>query len=427
MFSRAGARRLVLILLGSCCPIGVVAPQAVAQRVEEDVVVTCVANDHEIFDDLIAYQLRDSSEAANQHLVARRLEPAPPIDDIREDTVFAGPALDLDSGLAPISRSGNGPEPGFDINHGVEIVYTKESETGQLFVARCANSCVDVDDACWDCRVFANADAEENRWKPGATRATLQAAKVAYHYSPGTPDTDVRVAWRELEDADLDHEHLINDPNVAAVGAWARIGNRDFLLVYGPPDADQQVAIYALTPPFAGRRLQVITSGPGSRSEAAFRVDPTTGRPTVLAINTIGSANVMEVYQRIGTAWIHLYDFDAASVGETDPELAYIQSPEPFVSANRLWVAFVTSDTDEYATTTKGNIRIARLERNGPPTLYRALNDETVVRKRIEPEIHYTSNDGPVVFYTQRAEVADEEGCNLGDSMLRRARTRLPL
>jgi hypothetical protein len=171
--------------------------------------------------------------------------------------------------------------------------------------------------------------------------------------------------------------------------------------------------------------VQVITSGPGSRSGAIYSLDPVTRRPTMFAVNTVGAANVMEVYQRIGSTWTHLYDFDAASVGETNPELAYVQSPEPFVSAGRLYLAFVTSDTDDFSTTLKGNIRIARIDATGPPTFYRALSDETLERKRTEPEIHYTANDGPVVFYSQKAAVAGEDGCNLGDNTLRRARTLL--
>ena len=426
MSPRSGSLQLALALFCSCWAHGFGVSDARAQRARQDVVVTCSANDHEIYGDLIEYQVRFDSEAANQHLIARRLVPAPPIDDIREETVFAGPALDLDSGLAPISRSSNGPEPGFDIEHGVEIVYTKESETGQLYPARCANSCVNLDDACWDCQDFPNPDGAQNRWEPSATRETLQAAKVRYYRSPGPPETDARVVWRELEDPDLAHEHVIGDASVVSAGPWVRIGNRDFLMaLYGPPEAERQVVLFAVTPTFPGPRMQTVTSGPGTRTEAAFRVDPATGRPTVIAVNTIGSANVVEVYQRIGSVWTHLYDFDAASVGETNPELPYVQSPEPFVSANRLYIAFVTSDTNTFSTITKGNIRVARIRAGGPPTNSSVLNDETLERKRLEPEIHYSSNDGPIVFYMQRAEVAGEEGCDLGDNMLRRARTRL--
>jgi hypothetical protein len=116
----------------------------------------------------------------------------------------------------------------------------------------------------------------------------------------------------------------------------------------------------------------VITSGPGSRDAAIYRTDPATGRPTIFTVNAVGAANVMEVYQRIGNAWTHLYDFDAASVGETDPGKPYVQSPEPFVSAGRLYVAFVTSDTPDFSTTLKGNIRITRIDATGPPTFSRA-------------------------------------------------------
>jgi hypothetical protein len=391
-----------------------------------DVTVTCPANDHEIYGNVMAYQVRLSAEAANQHLIVRRLEPAPPIDDIREDTVFAGPKLGLDSGLPPLSQSSNGPEPAVDVQQGIEFVYTKESATGHWFLARWANDCVDLADDCWAYREFPNANGAENRWGPFATLASLQAAKVAYYRTPGPRDANKRLAWRELEDGDLAHERIIADPEVTFLGPWARIGNRDFMLALkGPPDGDQQVILYAVTPPFHGSRLQVITSGPGSRDAAIYRTDPATGRPTIFTVNAVGVANVMEVYQRIGNAWTHLYDFDAASVGETDPGKPYVQSPEPFVSAGRLYVAFVTSDTPDFSTTLKGNIRIARIDATGPPTFYRVLSDETLDRKRTEPEIHYPTNDAPVVFYSQKVAVDGEDGCNLGDNMLRRARTGL--
>jgi hypothetical protein len=118
-----------------------------------------------------------------------------------------------------------------------------------------------------------------------------------------------------------------------------------------------------------------------------------------------------------------MYDFDAADAGETNPNLRFVQSPEFYTWRNRLYFAFLTSDTDSFSTTTRGNLRVTRVESSGPPTYFRLLNDESIERKRTEPEIHYPANDAPVVFYTLRTEVAGEDGCNANNNTLRRART----
>ena len=103
-----------------------------------------------------------------------------------------------------------------------------------------------------------------------------------------------------------------------------------------------------------------------------------------------------------------------------------MQSPEPFVYRGRLYVAFVTSDTGDFASLTRGNIRITRLDPGGaPPTFFKLLDDDTIERKRLEPEIHFPTNDSPVVYFMQRATAQGEDGCAPNSVMLRRARTGL--
>jgi hypothetical protein len=62
----------------------------------------------------------------------------------------------------------------------------------------------------------------------------------------------------------------------------------------------------------------------------------------------------------------------------------------------------------------------------GQLQFYDALSDEATERKRIEPEVHYPTNDSPVIYYTQKAANPNgqsEFGCTNGSNMLRRART----
>jgi hypothetical protein len=423
MMSASGALQPGFLSRFCCLAACLLAPAA--SGAVQDARVLCNANDHEILWNALVYQLPVTTEAANQHAFVRRLVPNPPLDDIREQTVFDGPAHDFGGGLPPLSQSSNGPELGFDAAHGVEVVYTLEdTATNEWSIARQANYCLRLEESCWSFLEIPNTNPDENRWKPFVTASLSTRAKIVYFRTPGPRDVDVRVAWRDLEDPDPAHEHVIDDPNVTGFGRWAEIGGQPFLVViYGPLDAENQVALYDVTPPYRQPPLQIVTSGPGIRSEAAATVDPASGRPTVVTANTIGDANVLEVYQRIDGVWTHLYDFDAAQAGETNPSLAFVQSAEFFSWRNRLYFAFLTSDTDSFATTTRGNLRITRVEPEGPPTYFKVLNDESIQRKRTEPEIHFPSNDAPVVFYTLRTEVPGEDGCNANNNTLRRART----
>ena len=414
--------RSSLLLRIACCACTVLAPAA--QAAVQDAPVLCNANDHEIYSNTLTYQLPVATEAANQHAFVRKLVPNPPLDDIREETVFDGPATDFGGGLPPLSQSSNGPEVGFDVNQGQEIVYTLEDPvTHDWYLARQANACYRQDESCWSFLAIPNTNPGENRWHPFITQTRTQA-KIVYYKTPGPRDVDVRVAWRNLEDPDPSHERVINDANVTAFGRWARFDNQPFLVVlYGPTDADNQAAVYDVTPPYLEPPLKIVTSGSGIRTEATVAVDPASGRPTLVASTEFGDTNVFEVYQRVAGVWTHMYDFDAAQAGETNPNLAFVQSPEFFTWRNRLYFAFITSDTDSFSTTTRGNVRVTRVESNGPPSYFRLLNDEAIERKRTEPEIHYPTNDAPVVFYTLRTEVNGEDGCNAYNNTLRRART----
>jgi hypothetical protein len=427
--SGSALRASTLLLLCAVSAIGPAAAAGSNRTSVNDVRILCNALDHEIFGDLMTYQLvvRDSG-VPDQHAFVRRLAPAPPLNDIREDTVFAGPAVDLGGGLARIEDSANGPEFGLGSADGTQVVYTSQDPlTHNLYIGRSANSCPDLGDGCWVSMPFANVTPEENRWHTSATLDTVAPAKIVYTYSPGPRDTDVHIAYRDLEDPDLSHEHVINDPKAVDFSHWVLVNGEYFIMLqYGPEGGDQQAALYDVTPPYQRPRVKVMTSGPGVRTEGWVRFDPASGRYTLITVNQVGGISVMEIYQRIAGVWTHLYDINAAEAGETNPELAFLQSPEPFVYRGRLYVAFVTSDTGDFATLTRGNIRITRLDPGSvPPTFFKLLNDDSVERKRLEPEIHFPTNDSPVVYYMQRAAAESGDGCAPNSVTLRRARTGL--
>jgi hypothetical protein len=194
-----------------------------------DVTVKCNANDAEILGNVITWQFPVPIAAESQHVFVQRLVPDPPIIDINPTTVFDGPPIDLDSGLPPLSQSFNGPEFGFDTGHGIEVVYTKETDPNHWFVARQANYCLPQlpeCPTCWSELEFPNpAPASDNRWGPFSTES-VTAAKVVYFKDEVIPRDPIerRLAWRNLEGPDLT-EHVIDDPSATflAVGCGSTV------------------------------------------------------------------------------------------------------------------------------------------------------------------------------------------------------------
>jgi hypothetical protein len=222
---------------------------------------------------------------------------------------------------------------------------------------------------------------------------------------------------------------VLDDPNATFFGQWKRIDNEDIILTLYADGANRQIALWDATPfPIGTPPVAVITSGPGRRQDPALWFDPATSRYSLVTLRAPveGGPNVAEVWQRIAGVWTYLYEFDAGDAGETMSGFDYLQSPEPFVYQNLSYFAFLTSNAADFLDPNgKGNIRITRVDARGPPSYFKRLNESLELRKRIEAEIHYPTNDSPVAFYTQKAEGDDGalQGCNPGDNMLRRART----
>jgi hypothetical protein len=145
--------------------------------------------------------------------------------------VFDGVQQALDDDLPPLGDSRNGPELGFDAAHGIEVVYTKEIDSSHWFIARQSNSCF---------------QAFENCWGPFATPSLQQPAKVVYLRDLDLPprDGNRRLVWRDLEDPDLSHEQVLDDPNATQFGQWVRIDNEDLILTqYDLADGSRQIAL----------------------------------------------------------------------------------------------------------------------------------------------------------------------------------------
>jgi hypothetical protein len=242
--------------------------------------------------------------------------------------------------------------------------------------------------------------------------------------------TGRRLAWRQLE-SQPQQENLIDDANATGFGQWKRIDNVDVILTLYDEGANRQVALYALdgTPAF-----EVITSGTGTRLGPALWLDPATGRYTLVVLRDVGGqppSNVAEIWQRNPQTlnWVKLYEFDAADVGETDSELVWLQSMEPFIYQGVSYLVFQTSSSNNFLAEQVSHVRIMRVDEESPTYFKRVSQiEEGEERKRTESEVHHPTNDSPAIFYTQEAVGQDDggAGCSAGDNMLRRARTGVP-
>jgi hypothetical protein len=198
-----------------------------------------------------------------------------------------------------------------------------------------------------------------------------------------------------------------------------RIGNKDYIVsTYGPDTGndDVDVVLYDPTDPTL-TPINLTADRPGRRGDAWIDFDEaagTSGRYTLVDVRTDNfdpPKTFVEVWQRTQTdpdRWERQYEFTAATAG--DAVNPYVQSPELFRFGNHLYIVFVTSDTRDFVTTNRGNIRITRIEADDPDPSdnhYRLLTTEENIVKRTEPEIHYLFNGIPVAFYSEGADPGD--------------------
>jgi hypothetical protein len=271
---------------------------------------------------------------------------------------------------------------------------------------------------------ITNIPAGSNRWNPFVTQNADASATVVYFRTPAARDAQRRLAIRTLE-ATLATETVINDPNAfSGTHRWARIDNKDYIVTtYGQGSGtdDVDIVLYnvtdtSLTP------INITATRSGRRGDGWIGFDPaagTSGRYTLVDVrtNALDATEVfVEVWQRTSTppapdVWEFQYEFDAAQAGDSGNP--YVQSPELFNFGNHLYVAFVTADQANFVTSTRGTVRITRIEAGDSDPSdnhYRLLTTAENLVKRTEPEIHYVgSNHLPVVFYAQEAGVGDED------------------
>jgi hypothetical protein len=400
----------------------------------DDRLVQCRAVDPEISSHLLAYQL-------GNRLYVQRLAAAPGV----AGPFLRGGPLRVDSGLPSAGQTYNGPEIGLDATLGFEVVYTKQDAERRWYLARAAYGCEPRwSDACfvrasWEIRDFPNLAAFDHRWRPYASADASHAAWVAYLRGtdlsppPHPASADRQLAWRLLEEENS-QETVAAGADALYTGIWVDIdGQPRIVTPVGPLGADLQVALIDLSGPAPA--ITPITSGSGLRTEPVIWFDPASASYLLAYLwregNTAAS-NEMRFHRRDGATGLWPADpflaFTARDAeGDPGTTREWLLSLEPFVDAGTgtSYLAFSTGDERAFGSVTDGNVWYVQVDATGPgQPAFRRVNDTTHLTKRMEPEIHYPRNDGPVIYFTQIATAGDAE-CTPGEPTLRRARTGL--
>jgi hypothetical protein len=400
---------------------------AQAQAEPREDFMLCNVYDHEIFEDVLAYQVpidETNIETSLGELFIARVRPVPnpATPPYTAESVFREAPFQKDTDLPPLLQSLNGPEIGFDETVGFEVAYTKVGTGDNWYHARLANDCVIQMPGCWLQKDFVNAPSGSNRWNPFVTQNADGAATAVYFRTPGSRDAQRRLALRPLEES-LAEEVVISDPNAfSGTHRWARIDSKDYIVTtygQGTGTDDVDIVLYdsmdtSFTP------INITATRAGKRGDGWIGFDPApppSGRYTLVDVKTDiqDSTKVsIEVWQQTApNAWTFQYEFNAATAGDSGNP--YVQSPELFSFGNHLYIAFVTSDQANFVSSTRGTVRITRIEADDSDPSdnhYRLLTTAENLVKRTEPEVHYVGNGGthiPVIFYTQEAGVGDED------------------
>ena len=318
---------------------------------------------------------------------------------------------------------------------------------GDWYFARQNNNTPNLNPGFWFEQDFSNIAPYQNRWGPFLTQNIdvdpPQAAKVVYFATPGARNPATRLKAFGVLESGLSGETAIpGGANANGWGHWVRIDEKDFIIstLVDGQTGDVDVVLYDVADPNL-TPINLTSDRPGVRGDTSIEWDgsaPGGGRYTLVSVraDAITGKSFVEVYQRTSpTSWVFQYEFDAHTADDSVPSNFHVQSPELFTYLDHLYIAFVTSNTPDFISATRGDIIITRIEAedsNPADNHYRRLNiaDGAVpTRKRTEPEIHYMDTTQPVVFYSQ---LSDPQGtdphCNPPDypvpvNKLMRART----
>jgi hypothetical protein len=298
----------------------------------------------------------------------------------------------LDTRLAAISETGNGPEWAYG-SDGTYVVYTKRARGGWYLAAAREDRF-----GGWSTRLLYPA---VDRFRPiGTPPSNTQPARVVYIRD--SSDTKGTVAWREINDRSTERQARI----AAQGGRW--VENERAFVGFEVIDGVAQAVLVAID----GFKRTQLTFDADNKTAAIMWLAPEYGE---LLLMTLLNTTQIGIYRQVGGQWTRLYTF---AVPSAKP---FMSSPEPFVSGGRSYVSLVAASqlqgNPPFLNTPVGptEIWVAGIDPANP--FFRRVDDPAHNALRMDPEAFDTTN-GTVVYYS--------EVNALGRRVLRRAATGLP-
>ena len=284
----------------------------------------------------------------------------------------------VDSGLANLVATGNGPEFGYGADE-TSICYTRLI-AGAPYLAVARQDQV----GNWIPGIQENAN---DRYRPLCTKqGTPDTARMVYVNA--SDSLQKSVSWRTIDDAGSERTFTtIGD----AGGQWAD-GERAFV---SPADVDGFRQLFWVDID-TGDVTQITFDNTDKHNVVMWRAPEYND---LLLSATIDYAEV-GIYRRIGGIWQRIYTFTLPS------ELPLLNSPEPFVHNGRSYIAVVAAQALVGASRSSSptalprgssELWIANIDAADP--FFRRI-DNTTQARRVEPEPFMLAT-GPAVYFTQ--------------------------
>ena len=308
------------------------------------------------------------------------------VADLDVDTVALTPTNGkgtlLDTNLAPLTSTLNGPEWAFGVA-GSWIVYTNQSTYGYNIGAARQNKSGE-----W---IVGNLKTSLLRSAPLGTPNTNTdtAAKTTY-YRYNRQNSDHYLAWRNVNDPTT--EGVFAD-KTATSARW--VENLPLLVFPAMRDGFKQVILYDT------ENLQPtqLTFDPTDKYLPFIWMAPEYGE--LLMMVMIDKTDI-GIYHQVGSAWDLIYQYKLPT---TKP---FMHSPEPFVYNGQSYIMVVAADQLGGGGSFPGapvgptEIWVAGVDSAQP--FFRRIDDPSYDARRLDPEIFISTSDA-VVLYTEQNDV----------------------
>lgn len=288
-----------------------------------------------------------------------------------EITPNTGRGTLIDTDLAPIDITWNGPEWAFSTTES-QIVYTKAvSGVPTIWRARLVNG-------TW---VKENLATPGGRFNPRATKNKTDATPYVYYFSSQGQNQGVYIrpltsGGSETNVPGTTDAHWVDGDNVSPSMTLIRTSDKQVMLL--------DVATQSLTQlTFDGGEKQrpYMWRAPDFNNELLFfaRVDKS-----------------IRVYRKVGNNWTVINTLNSPAVSSGGNDYSFIASPEPFVYQGKSYISFMASgsilETDGLPA------QIWFMAVNPATPLSRRISDDRVV-SRSDPEPYFT-NSLAYIYYT---------------------------